>query len=602
MRYTIISILRFTMQGVPMLKRWQTLFRDLNLDKKILLAYGVFATVFFAVSVIALQASLNIYDEMLYEKSLQELDYFTQEVNRGLEEVEQLSYTIAMDAEVQERLGAIMQMNSSSDTYAYEMYRFRSLLINELYSHPLVKNIVYTDKRKTVIKSGVDCGEIEPAVYDEMLARFADQRGGYVVRDPAAGYPYLLSGRDILEKQNASLNYLGSILLTSDIAGLIAQKNVDLEAPHATLYVYSPTGMIYGDEATMPVKPDFANGRQGYRIIRHGGQKTFLCYLESSVTGWMYVNMFPYSEIYGRTMAVRYWLLLAFVVVFGLALWAMKRISAVIVKPLGRLTKSIHMAEQGDFQGAQVVIEQTRRQDEVGRLAHDFQQMLGKIDRLIDENYKKQILLKDTKYKVLQAQINPHFLNNTLNSLHWMIRAGRNEEAGKMIVQLGDLLRASFSEDPYITVEKEIEVVRNYLAIQQLRYKSRARFEVLAEGELSEYIMPRMTLQPLVENAINYGVEISMAMCSVTVKVREEQDQIYFEVSDSGPGMSLPELADVRNGTVKPKGHGIGLKNIRERLDIMFPSSEFMVDSQLGQGTVVQIRIPKRRMPDREMR
>ena len=569
-------------------------FRDLSLEKKILFAYIAFATIFFVASVSALQASLRIYDEKLYEKSLQELDYFTQEVNRGLSEVETLSYTIAMNTEVQERLADIMEMNAASDTYAYEMYRFRNLLINELYSHPFVKNIVYTDKRSTQIKMGVDCGEVSNDVYYRLLEAFAQERGGYVIQNPAEEYPYLLSGRDILEKSNASLDYLGSIMLTSDIAGLIEQKNDGLEASHSTLFVYSETGMIYGDEDALPLKIPMDDG-QGYKIIRHQGKKIFTCYLKSSTTGWMYVNMFPYSEIYGQTMMVRYLLLAAFIIIFLITLMAMKRISHVIMQPLERLTTSIHIAEQGDFQGAQVAIEQQHRKDEVGRLAEDFQNMLGKIDRLIDENYKKQILLKDTKYKVLQAQINPHFLNNTLNSLHWMMKAGRNDEAGKMIVQLGDLLRASFSEDPYITIEQELDVVKNYISIQQIRYSSRAEFEINAAGELHDYIMPRMTLQPLVENAINYGVEVALVKCKVSVTVKEEQNRIYFEVSDSGQGISEEELLQVRNFSVKPKGHGIGLKNIRERLDIMFPNSDFVIESELGYGTRIKIRIPKLR-------
>jgi two-component system sensor histidine kinase YesM len=577
-----------------MFQKAKDLFQDLKLEKKILFAYIVFATIFFVASVTALQASLRIYDERLYEKSLQELDYFTQEVNRGLEEVENLSYTIAMDTEVQERLADIMQMNAASDAYAYEMYRFRSVLINELNAHPTVMNIVYTDKRKTRLKVGIDCGEISDHVYADLLAEFDTRKGGYAFVNPTTEYRYLISGRNILEKSNATLNYLGSILLTSDIAGLIEQKNDSLEAPHSTLFVCSENGMIYGSETDMPMKLS-GEDIQGYKIIRHQGQKAFVCYLKSSFTGWTYVNMFPYSEIYGQTMMVRYWLLTAFIIIFLVTLMAMKRISHIIMKPLEQLTTSIHIAEQGDFQEAQVAIEQRQRKDEVGRLAEDFQTMLGKIDRLIDENYKKQILLKDTKYKVLQAQINPHFLNNTLNSLHWMMKAGRNKEAGKMIVQLGDLLRASFSEDPYISVQEELLVVRNYISIQQLRYKNRAEFHITAEGSLDDYIMPRMTLQPLVENAISHGVEVSLDVCRVSVAAREERDTITFEVSDSGPGISAEELLQVRDFSIKPKGHGIGLKNIRQRLDIMFPSSVFEIESEPGRGTSIKISIPKRR-------
>ena len=221
--------------------------------------------------------------------------------------------------------------------------------------------------------------------------------------------------------------------------------------------------------------------------------------------------------------------------------------------------------------------------------------MLDKIDVLIYENYEKQLLLKDTKYKMLQAQINPHFLYNTLNAIHWMIRAKKNDDAGRMIVELGILLRASFDENPYTTVEQEISMLKSYIAIQRLRYEDRAEFSVRTEGEPGQYVMPRMTLQPLVENAIFYGADVMTEICYIDIAVTEEEQSILFEVKDNGPGIEKEELEKVRNFTVKPKGHGIGIKNIYERLRITYDKFDFAVDSEPGKGTVIRIRVPKQK-------
>ena len=241
------------------------------------------------------------------------------------------------------------------------------------------------------------------------------------------------------------------------------------------------------------------------------------------------------------------------------------------------------------------------RLDEVGQLSQEFGVMMEKIDTLIHENYEKQILLKDTKYKMLQAQLNPHFLYNTLNALNWLVRAGRSQEAGMMIMRLGDLLRAAFSKKSYATVEEEVGLVKSYIAIQEIRYRSRAEFTVDVSGELSPYVIPRMTLQPLVENAISYGVDPSPETCRITVTVREEENDIFLEVRDTGPGMTADELEDVRDFRIKPRGNGIGLNNIRERLKIAYEESEFQIDSAPGEGTVVQIRIPKKREEEEDV-
>ncbi len=578
------------------MKEWlRKQLEDMKLSRKMILVYLIFAGISSTISIIALQVSFNIYDEKLYEKSLQELEFFTQQVNASLQEIEDLSMDIAMDNGVQRKLSEIFSMDHSSSGYAYEMYQFRYMLLDELIYHPVVQNIMYTDGEKIRFQIGVDRGSIGEEMYESLMERYHEKRGGYVMQPPTEGYPYVLSGRDILERiSNTSLDYLGSLIITSDIAGVIERKNDDLEAVNSNLFVYSEFGMIYQDKdvENVPELPSL-DKKKGYQVIRQEGQKYFMCYLKSSANDWMYVNMFPYTEVFGQTMAVRYMMLAGFATMFLVTILALKKIADIITRPLVRLTESMQVVATGDFRKAKELMEGEKRNDETGLLAQEFQIMLEQIDVLIHENYEKQLLLKDTKYKMLQAQINPHFLYNTLNAINWMVKAKRNDDAGKMIMELGHLLHASFAEDPYITMAGEVQVAKSYITIQQFRYGNRVEFSVTTEGNLEDYIVPRMVLQPLIENAINYGVEGTLSNSKVEVIVKEEPEGILMEVSDSGCGMTKEELEDVRNFQVKPKGHGIGLKNIRERLNISYEKYEFMVDSQIGRGTKIRIRIPK---------
>ena len=582
-----------------MRKKLSVYFRNMKLARKMILVYAVFLGITVIITTGALQVSLSIYDEKLYEKSLQELDFFSQKVNDSLQEVENLSYSIAMDTDIQEQLAKLSSLNELSTDYSYEMYVFRSMLINELYSHEIIKNITYTNRDNTTFTVGEDTGNIDEMEYGTFLEDLAVHRGAYVEYPPTEDYPYMVSGRDILESLNASLDYLGSLIFVSDVSGLIQKKTEQLDVKSSALMVFSEHGMIYqGTEFRRSQLPKM-EGEQGYAISRLDGKRYFICYLKSSENGWTFVNLFPYSEIFGQVMIVRYALFGGLLALFVVMVIVMKQLAHVIIRPLEKLTDSMQVAETGDFRkaGEKIASELTAqpRQDEVGQLSQEFGVMMEKIDTLIHENYEKQILLKDTKYKMLQAQLNPHFLYNALNALNWLVRAGRDKEAGMMIMRLGDLLRAAFSKKSYATVEEEVGLVKSYIAIQEIRYRNRVEFTVDAQGELAPYVIPRMTLQPLVENAITYGVDQAPEICRITVTVREEEKDIFLEVRDTGPGMTPDELEDVRNFRIKPRGNGIGLNNIRERLKIAYEESLFEIDSAPGKGTVVQIWIPKKR-------
>lgn len=573
---------------------WRTGFHDLKLAQKMIVVYIFLFGICLLICISALQISLRIYDGRLYEKSLQELDFFSQEVNRRIDDVENLSYNIALDPNIQDQLDKITTINYLSSEYSYEMYRFRMMLEKEISTNEWIKNIVYTDGMKTKFTVGTNTSEIPPHIYDKLLSEFHEAEGGYVEYLPLKEYPYLLSGRDIRSYVGSvSLEYLGSLIFTSDIAGIIQNSIDSLEVQSAKLCVYSDSGLIYENQAGMYGKLPGFTEKKGYQIFKIDGIRYFLCYLKSSKNGMVYVNMFPYSEIFRQNQMVKYGCILGFFILFMIAAIMVKKISHMLTKPLEHLTESMQIVETGDFQRARMGLTVEKNQDEIGQLSQEFDLMLQKIDNLIHENYKKQLLIRDTRLKMLQAQINPHFLYNTLNAINWMIRIKRNEDAAKMIVVLGDIMRAAFSKKQYVTLGEEIELVQNYITIQQFRYPERAVFEIVIQGDLEQYQVPHMFIQPLVENAIHYGVENSLESCRVTVKVWEQEKDILIQVADTGPGMDPQELEAVQNFTVKPKGNGIGLKNIYDRLLIIYEEPEFIVSSKKGEGTTVRIRITK---------
>lgn len=579
-----------------MIKAVKAKFKNSKLAAKMMLVYLILVCVVCFVALTTIQLSLNIYDKKLYEKSLQELDFFIQKVDDSLENVEKFTYSIAMGVEIQQQLTKMKELSHLTSEYNYERYKLRILLLNEIYEQPIIKNIIYTDQYKNTIIIGEDCGTIDTDTYTELLRQMHDAHGAYVTLPPSEEYPYQLSGRDILKHIDSSMDYLGTYIVTCDVAGLIEEETGALSVPYSELYVYGPSGTIYQNAGqSMPLQLSELD-TQGYKIIRSGKQSYFVCWLKKE-NGWTYLNRFPYSELYGPLRQLRYSMITVFVALFALSVFVMRRIIKVVMLPLQKLTESMHVVETGDFKTAREMLGQETTHDETGELTQEFRVMLEKIDILIYENYEKQLLLQEMRYRMLQAQINPHFLNNTLNTVVWMIKANRNEDAKKVVVELGQLLRAALSKETYTMVEQDIEQVRGYITIQEFRYGQRITFQIESKGNLGDYMLPKMVLQPLVENAIYHGVDDALEHCTISVYALEKEDMILLEVSDDGQGMSEERLAAVRNFTAKPRGHGIGLKNIKERLEMAFRGeSSFVIDSQLGKGTTIRIQIPKKKV------
>ena len=569
-------------------------FNNLKISKKMILVYFCFASIFFLIAFVSLQISFNIYADKLYEKSLQELDFFAQKVNDGLDEVESKSFNLALDTAVQENLQDMLKESQWSYEYNRRLYKMRTILLNEMDPLSCIQSITYIDPYGVRQEVGTSAWTIPEESLEEFLKMAKEAQGAFVSYGPTEDCPYLMAGRQIRNRLDMSLRDMGTIMLVCNVSDIIAKNKGRLESPQASVVVYTGEDIIYKDESSEEMVLPAYREHSGYEIKSYHGRKYFMCYLHSEETDWMYVNYFPYSDIFGQVQSMRYLVFGCFAVVFVLLVYCMNRVARIITEPLEHLTLSMQIIEDGNFQGAKEVLTETDRQDEIGILTKDFLSMVEQVDELIRENYEKQILLQDTKYKMLRAQINPHFLYNTLNVINWMVKAKRNEEAGKMIVELGAILHYSFAQNPYATIQEELDMVKSFVAIQKTRYQGRIEFDVTAKGELERYYTPRMILQPLVENAISYGAEPYLEICRISVTVREEAESIIMAVQDNGAGMSPEELEAVRNSDYKAKGHGIGLKNIRERLAMDDSRSTFWIDSEIGKGTRVEIHIQKR--------
>lgn len=231
---------------------------------------------------------------------------------------------------------------------------------------------------------------------------------------------------------------------------------------------------------------------------------------------------------------------------------------------------------------------------EVRELSDSFGHMVLRIQRLMSTVRQEEINLRKTELKALQAQINPHFLYNTLDSIAWMCEQDRSGDAVKMIHALARLFRISISKGhELIPIAREIEHAQNYLEIQQYRYKNQFTYTFDVDPECLGYYCNKITLQPIIENAIMHGLDLLVEEGHIDVRVHQDGDDILFCVEDNGVGMSPEQAAAILNEDSQDRT-GIGIKNVNDRLKIYFGGQYGLrVVSELDVGTRVEIRMPK---------
>lgn len=271
-------------------------------------------------------------------------------------------------------------------------------------------------------------------------------------------------------------------------------------------------------------------------------------------------------------------------------------VSNIISKPLKRLCEAMERFKEGDFE-QQIQVE---TKDEVGEVSEGFNRMVTDIRELIDQNYVMALKEKESELRALQAQINPHFLFNTLDCLYWRAEDSGNEEISEDIMALSQLFRLVLGQGTGVTtVGTERDMLETYLHIQKMRFEKRLNYQIGIEEELLSQPIPKLILQPFVENAVVHGFEKNQGECLLTITGRRVGSYMEFKIKDTGDGMTQEQIEKILNveDSKRYSGQRIGryaIKNVKERLELKYGKEGFIlaIDSEPGKGTIVTVRIP----------
>ncbi len=355
--------------------------------------------------------------------------------------------------------------------------------------------------------------------------------------------------------------------------------------------IYHPKQMQIGDGVQKENHQAVADYKEGIYQEKFEGENRKVIVNTISYTGWKLVGVLPDSTFTDGIIDIRYFVAMLMLLVAMMLVTINRVVSVRISRPILQLSDSVREYETG--KKPEIYIGGST---EIRYLGHSIQSFYEKIDILMKEIVWEQTERRKSELAALQSQINPHFLYNTLESITWMIEGERNEEASFMITQLAKFFRISLSKGrTVITIRDELQHAQSYMNIQKIRYKNTFSVTFAVAEELYSYCTVKLILQPLLENAIAYGVGAMDDSGEIVVAGERKGRDIILSVKDNGIGMTEEEVEHILTDgeRISKHGSGVGLVNVNNRIQILFGKEYGLkVESEPDEGTVVSIRMP----------
>lgn len=539
--------------------------------------------------------AFSLYDEQIYAKSSQVLMMSSNSIEEKLERVEEVSYEIAVDPDIQRILIELQGNVEKYDIFRLEQ-EIEDKLVKYVGSEKYIQSIFLYDSAGREFLAGSSSNRLKEKDKDLALNQADKYEGENHWMELDGDNGYLTSVRLIRSYENLRFEKIGKLLVRVNLDTIVS----DLPKPNgdwAGNIVISDRDHVFYSEKGMDDLNNYhfvAKNEQGYGIEKINGERSFVNHFTTDFEGWTYWSIIPFNKMFSKITAVKYSLVFVFMLMFIILISLGFNFLRRITNPILELAGTMQKVQNGDFNIVNSLNPSKIYEDEVGILYRNFKTMIQRIDELIQENYSKQLLIKETEFKALQSQINPHFLYNTLESINWLAIINKQKQISSMVEALGNLMRNSinFKED-IITVEEELEIVNSYLTIQKYRFDDRLEFQMGVPSHFMKCRIPKLILQPLLENSFKHAVETSVYTSVIKLEAYQEEDKLFIRVEDNGPGIDPLILEKVKEGKVKPKGTGIGLNNIDNRIKL-FNGEEYglRIENLLGKGTAITVVLP----------
>lgn len=418
--------------------------------------------------------------------------------------------------------------------------------------------------------------------------------------DGTKGYYWVISLSRMVEITDGGDSRAGVLLVDMDyssISRMMDQINTENSGQYFYLcdsngeIIYHPRQIQISDGIFDENNQTAAGYKEGVYDEAFNGEHRKVLVNSISYTGWKLVGVIPYSTFTHGMVNIRYFIMMLILLMAMMLAFVNRLVSVWISSPILKLNDSVKDYEAGEKPRIYIGGSQ-----EIRHLGYSIQSSYEQIDDLMKKIVLEQNERRKSELDALQSQINPHFLYNTLESITWMVEGERNDEAAFMISQLAKLFRISLSKGrTVITIKDELQHAQSYMNIQKVRYKNSFAVVFDVDEEIYSCCTVKLVLQPILENAISYGVSAMDEGGEIRITGRREEGTVILAVTDNGIGMSEEEVRFVLTDSTRvPKhGSGVGLVNVNNRVQLLFGKEYGLkVESEPDEGTVVSIVIP----------
>lgn len=581
---------------------------NVSLRTRMLLSNIVVALIpFLMFSIVSGSIFLDHAQKTAEEHSVQLIHQVSNSMDVYVETIEKMVNYIQL--ELQDTPFFTMESEGASGWESETDY-IRSVLENVANSHREVAGIFIATKEDLYVSTGMSRISRDP-FQNERWYREASENPEEIQLIS------VVTGRNIVTNRSYSIDdvfslakavqdpetgeVLGVILLDirhdiiqSSINGVtIGEKGFVFVMDQEDNIVYTPVnGIVYR------VNPKWVKAMEPMSVQIQGGSYQIRSEL-SPYTGWRTVGVFSMDEVMSSVNTIVYILFTCVIISLVLVVIVSFKFSRTLTNPIFKLKRLMKQAESGDL----TVRFNFQHNDEIGELGQSFNHMIARIDQLIQMVYVEQENKRTAEMKSLQEQIKPHFLYNTLDTISWMARDYDAEDIVRLVDALTNMFRIGLSHGKdIITVKEEITHVSNYLYIQKIRYKDKLNYVIHVDESLYAIEVPKLILQPLVENAIYHGVKAKRGGGTITITGVPEGENLVFTVQDDGAGMLQEKVEELNRRmserSVLDEKKSFGLFYIRERIQLCYGTGYGVhVESTLGEGTRVTITLPLYQKP-----
>lgn len=574
-------------------KRLRDLFTNISLRMKFNLLFTLGILTVGLTSIALTIYLIHNYNQMIYAKSADSLGVVIDSISSDLQTVSDLSTLIATNTNVQENLTTL---NSQ-----VEPLKKKAAIteLNRLFAYYNSLNpyivCIRLDYGESSIISGRRTITEDSALKEKLEITASDSDGLSVFLDTDLPAARLACTKLVKKTANFDLRTLGILTIYLDLPSILKSSKKALSAETETdLCLYLDHKLLYPENPALPLSTlheDAHNTR--FRIETIDRTKYFIVQKDMDKFPITCIMTTDYNNIFNALIRTNTIFGVVLVFVMLLVILASDFLIHNLLKHISLLLKKINHYKGSTMEPIDVHYNYSQRKDELGILHNEFDDMIQKINVLIEDNYIKQLLIKDSQLKALEQQINPHFLYNTLNIIGWEAQALEAPNIPTIVDSLSYLLRSILSEKSVeIPLEKELDILDHYLTIQKFRFADRLIYEKTVPQALLPVQVPKMSVQPLVENAIKYALEPNPEPCTITVSGYTDHDTAVITVSNTGSFLDSDILEKLKSGSRSPQGFGIGLTNIDSRIRILYGEEFGLSFSQKNNVTTVIMTLP----------